>query len=45
VIQGPLGWKQKYLEVMLGIALEGPDENLPLIIKEAIPLWKNETKY
>jgi hypothetical protein len=26
VIQGMLGWKQN-LEAMLGIALEGPDEN------------------
>jgi hypothetical protein len=33
------------LEAMLRIALEGPDETLPLIIEETIPLWKNETKY
>ena len=37
-----LGWKQN-LEAMLGIALEGPDENFDNIIEEAIMFWK--TKY
>jgi len=35
----------KNLEAMLGIALEGPNDNFDNIIQEAIPLWKNETKY
>jgi len=30
---------------MLRIALEGLDENFDNIIEEAIPLWKNGTKY
>ena len=44
MIQGPLGWKQN-LEAILRIAWEGPDENFDNIIEEAIPLWKNGTKY
>ena len=33
------------MEAMLRIALKGPDENFDNIIEEAIPLWKNGTKY
>ena len=44
MIQGPLGWKQN-LEAILRSAWEGPDENFDNIIEEAIPLWKNGTKY
>ena len=33
------------MEATLRIALKGPNENFDNIIEEAIPLWKNETKY
>ena len=35
----------KNLEALLRVALEGPDEEYDGIIEDAIPIWKNETKY
>jgi len=35
----------KNLEAMLRIALEGPDEHVGDLVCDAIPLWKNDSKY
>jgi hypothetical protein len=35
----------KNLDAMLRIALEGPDEEVDDIIGDAIPLWKEDSKY
>jgi len=35
----------KNLEALLGVALEGPEEEYDAILMDAIPVWKYETKY
>ena len=39
-----LGWKQKNWKLCLELLWRGQMGILPLVIEEAIPLWKNETK-